>query len=86
MNEIRLQPKQEEFISSNADICIGGGAAGGGKSYALTVEPLRHVGVKGFNFTAIMVKDYSLHLNIYMIVIIISIHFNCLFTLTFLNY
>lgn len=46
---IRLQPKQIEFLSSPADIVIGGGAAGGGKSYALTVEPLRHIGVKGFD-------------------------------------
>jgi len=49
VNEIRLQSKQEEFLSSDADICIGGGAAGGGKSFALTIEPLRHVNVQGFN-------------------------------------
>lgn len=49
MDEIRLQPKQEEFLASDADICIGGGAAGGGKSFALTVEPLRHLNVEGFN-------------------------------------
>lgn len=49
MDEIRLQPKQEEFLSASADIVIGGGAAGGGKSFALTVEPLRHVNVFGFN-------------------------------------
>lgn len=46
--EIRLQPKQEEFLASRADIVIGGGAAGGGKSYALTVEPLRHINREGF--------------------------------------
>lgn len=39
---IRPQPKQEEFLSSSADIAIYGGAAGGGKSYALLLEPLRH--------------------------------------------
>lgn len=30
-------------MASTADICVYGGAAGGGKSWALLVEPLRHV-------------------------------------------
>ncbi|MEH6477155.1 MAG: terminase family protein, partial [Sneathiella sp.] len=34
---------QEIFLASNADIAIYGGAAGGGKSYALLLEPLRHI-------------------------------------------
>lgn len=34
---------QTAFLSSPADIVIGGGAAGAGKSYALLMEPLRHV-------------------------------------------
>lgn len=45
----RLQEKQELFLSSPADICIGGGAAGGGKTYALLLEPIRHYKKKGFN-------------------------------------
>ncbi len=34
---------QEMFLSSAADIAIYGGAAGGGKSHALLMEPLRHI-------------------------------------------
>lgn len=42
--EIRPQPGfQVQFLSSPADIAIGGGAAGAGKTFALLLEPLRHV-------------------------------------------
>lgn len=43
MIEIRPQKKQELFLSSPADICIFGGSAGGGKTYASLLEPLRHI-------------------------------------------
>jgi len=47
MEEIRPQAgAQERFLASTADIAIYGGAAGGGKSFALPMEPLRHIGNK----------------------------------------
>lgn len=45
---IRPQPAQERFLTSPADIAIYGGAAGGGKSYALLMEPIRHYHRPGF--------------------------------------
>jgi predicted phage terminase large subunit-like protein len=47
--EIRPQSgPQEAFLSSSADIAVYGGAAGGGKSYGLLLEPLRHIYNKEF--------------------------------------
>lgn len=48
MTEIKPQPRQEKFLSTSADIAIYGGAAGGGKTWSLLIEPLRHVGNKDF--------------------------------------
>ena len=42
---------QEKFLSTTADIAIYGGAAGGGKTYALLLEPLRHMNVDGYSAT-----------------------------------
>lgn len=39
---------QLEALMSPADIVIGGGAAGVGKTFTLLLEPLRHIHVKGF--------------------------------------
>ncbi len=49
MLEIRPQPgPQTEFLSSPADVVVYGGGAGGGKTWGLLLEPLRHVGNKKF--------------------------------------
>jgi len=52
VTKIKIKPQpgpQEQFLSTEADIAFFGGAAGGGKSWALLMEPLRHIqNVKGF--------------------------------------
>ena len=48
---VRIAPQpgpQSAFLRSDADIAIYGGAAGGGKTYALLLEALRNVDVPGF--------------------------------------
>ena len=50
--EIRIRPQagpQTTFAACSADIAIYGGAAGGGKSWSLMFEPLRHINRPGFN-------------------------------------
>ena len=42
---------QEKFLATKADIAIDGGAAGGGKTYALLLEPHRHMNVKDYSAT-----------------------------------
>lgn len=50
-DQIIIEPQegyQTLALSSEADIVIGGGAAGAGKSFVLLLEPLRHKDVRGF--------------------------------------
>lgn len=39
---------QTQFLKCNADICIYGGAAGSGKTFAVLMEPIYHLHVKHF--------------------------------------
>lgn len=56
--ELRPQPgPQERFLSCPADIAIYGGAAGGGKTWGLLLEPLRHI--KNPNFGAVIFRRES---------------------------
>lgn len=50
-NEVNIRPqsgKQELFLSSPADVAIYGGTNGAGKTYALLLEPLRHINNQDF--------------------------------------
>ncbi len=49
---------QERFLATSADICIYGGAAGGGKTYGLLLEPLRYINNPGYN-SIIFRRDYT---------------------------
>lgn len=56
MLEVRTQPgPQETFLATQADIAIYGGAAGGGKSFAMLMEPLRHV-TRNREFAAVLFR------------------------------
>lgn len=49
---------QEMFLATSADICIYGGAAGGGKTFGLLLEALRHKNNGNFN-SVIFRRDYT---------------------------
>lgn len=47
-----IQPQpgpQAAFLANSADVCVYGGAAGGGKSFGLLLDPLYHVGNPDFH-------------------------------------
>ncbi len=48
LGDVQPHEAQRRFLDTEADIAIYGGAGGGGKSFALLVEPLRHIAVPGF--------------------------------------
>lgn len=61
MAKILLAPQkgpQEMFLATSADICIYGGAAGGGKTFGLLLEVLRHKNNRNFN-SVIFRRDYT---------------------------
>lgn len=58
--KIVLSPQkgpQEMFIATPADICIYGGAAGGGKTFGLLLDPLRYINNKNYG-AVIFRKNY----------------------------
>ena len=60
MNKVIRPQKgpQEKFLATSADIAIYGGAAGGGKTYAILMEPLRYINTKGYR-AVIFRKDFN---------------------------
>jgi predicted phage terminase large subunit-like protein len=59
---INIKPQagpQEAFLSSSADIVIYGGAAGGGKSWGLLLEPIRHVTKNKDFFTVVFRRNLA---------------------------
>jgi len=52
VDDVQVIQPQEGYqmmaLSSPADIVIGGGAAGGGKTFSLLLDPLRHIENEGF--------------------------------------
>jgi predicted phage terminase large subunit-like protein len=57
MIEIKPQPKQEQFLSTSADVAIYGGAAGAGKTFAILLEAIRHI--ENENFGAVIFRRTS---------------------------
>lgn len=62
MRVIKPQKVQLKFLSSKADIGILGGAAGGGKTWALLMEPLRHIHNPKFSAIVFRRESRQIHL------------------------
>lgn len=57
IEQVEIRPQrgpQSAFLATGADIAIYGGAAGGGKTWALLIEPLRHI--RNPNFSAVIFR------------------------------
>lgn len=55
------QGPQEKFLSTSADICIYGGAAGGGKTFGLLLDPLRYKNVKRYSAVFFRKNNIQIH-------------------------
>lgn len=49
---------QTAFLASSADIVVYGGAAGGGKTFGLIMEPMRHINKPGFG-AVVFRREYT---------------------------
>ena len=66
MSEKRvLQPQkgpQERFLATSADICVYGGSAGGGKTYGILLDPLRHKNTK--RYSAVFFRKHNVQIHV----------------------
>ena len=63
-NVVKIKPQegfQTKFLSSKADIVIGGGAAGCGKTQVLLLDPIRNYDVKGFEAVIFRQTSTQIH-------------------------